>query len=1026
MRTLVVPYGAAGWSEKVRILEGIVARTAGPPYVYNDVLVLVPSARLRRTYGRLFLDLVERMHGARALVPPDIQTLHQFFQRLGGLHLPCRLIDENARLVLIEGITKTLLAGTASVGGPQDILAPSLSAAVADMIEDLGAAGISPERLSTVIEQTDLSDKFQARLIADAYARYEAALAGMGLAGPAGVLASLAERFDPVWISSYRTIIIDGLHDIGELPARVLRKFATHAGCTFLIDGNSPDSIGPCGAFHPLRLVKDSLARLGVRAGEAAGSASPDDRFLADALFSSGSFDEAAEKAPSSFQKELRLLSAVTVREEVSFIAGEVKRALRLGAAPDSIVVTFPSLDEYGPLAEEIFTDHGIPYNRALGRQLSASPVATAVISLLLARQEDFSGPSLLRVFSSPFLKFAEQHGLAPALDRLMRERRITGGAHRLLSAIRSHAADTTGLVGADRQQDLLTRPLEELVDALGPFSPKNAAPLSLWMDRLEQLVSWSGLRNRVDLIRGPLNSNLQAFRKLMETFASLRHAGTLFPEYRYSFSEWLFLLKKTLMHARFQVPPDDEGGVQVLGLEEAMCHDWREVYLGGLIDGRFPQRLPQNIFLPEATLEMLGVGAIENARLNAAYHFYRLLLSAPRVTLTWPENVGDKPVVPSPFLNELAPLRRAGMLKESSGVQFSLRIEESRCIPELAKSLCRAGAVGGLDRVLDQPWEGTEGLRAALGAQPAGPAPDAPLPSKQEFWVTELDQYLRCPYDYYVTNVLGLEPLEEVSEDISPLDRGSKVHAVLRDFYRSWEGPVTEANRSAAQTLLRQFADRAFSREADTFRNRREKDLFLAIMADRFLDAEIGLWKQGMRPVLLERKIEGFRLTLPDGTTAEVHGKIDRIDVDENGDFIIVDYKTGGYPQPRTGTDQDIFQLPLYAVMAQQSLAGGGERAVSLRKPIGLAYYDLAGRTGPRARDVVLFDREARDDHPAAKPQASPKSAADFDLILRQSLDKARAAIEGIRAGRFAELPQDENRCRFCPNAVMCAKDER
>ena len=1027
MRSLVVPYGNAGWSEKIRILEGIIARTAGPPYVYNDVLILIPSARLRRTYGRLFLDLVERRHGTRALVPPDIQTLHRFFQRLGGRYLPGSLIDENARLVLIEGIVKALLASTAAFGGPQDILAPSLSAAVADMIEDLGAARVPPDRLSAAVAQSDFADKFQARLLADAYGRYEAALEGKGLADPAGMLASLAERFDPAWISPYATILIDGLHDIGELPARVLRKIAAHAGCMLLIDAPSSESIGRSNEFHPLRLVKDSLARLGMRLGEAAGEAGPDDRFLAGALFASGSFDDAAMNAPPSFQKDLRLISAVNVREEMSFIAGEVKRALRLGAAPDSIVVAFPSLDEYGPLAEEIFTDHGIPYNRALGRQLATSPVAAAVISLLLARREEFSGPSLLRVFSSPFLKFAEQHALAPALDRLMRDRRITGGAHRLLSAIKRHAPETAGLAAADRPQDLLSRSLEDLIGAVEPFSPKDTAPLSLWMDRLEQLIAWSGLPARTALIRGPLNSNLQAYRKLMETLASLRHAGTLFPEYRYSFSEWLFLLKRTLLHARFQVPPDDEGGVQVLGLEEAMYHDWSEIYLGGLIDGRFPQRLPQNIFLPEATLETLGVAALENARLNAAYQFYRLLLSAPRVTITWPENVGDKPVVPSPFLAELAPLRRAGMLKELSGVQLSLRIDESRSIPELAKALCRAGAVRGLDRVLDRAQDGAPGLRSALGKRPAGPAPAAPMPSKREFWVTELDRYLRCPYDYYVANVLGLEPLEEVSEDISPLDRGSKVHAILRDFYRSWDGPVTTENRNSAQALLRQLADRAFDREADTFRNRREKDLFLVVMAERFLDAEIGFWKQGMRPVLLERKIESFTITLPDSSTAEVHGKIDRIDADGNGDFIIVDYKTGGYPQPRTGTDQEIFQLPLYAVMAQQALSGAGigELAVPLRKPIGLAYYDLAGKTGPHARDVVLFDQEVRDDHPAAKPQASPKSTTDFELILRQSMDKARAAIAGIQAGAFAVAPRDVNRCRYCPNAVMCEKED-
>jgi inactivated superfamily I helicase len=147
-------------------------------------------------------------------------------------------------------------------------------------------------------------------------------------------------------------------------------------------------------------------------------------------------------------------------------------------------------------------------------------------------------------------------------------------------------------------------------------------------------------------------------------------------------------------------VPPEDEGGVQILGLEESLIHPWKEIYLGGLVDGKFPQRLPQNIFLPEQTLESMGVRTLERARLNAAYHFYRLLLSADKVALTYPENEGDRPVVPSPFLEELTPLRKAGLLnrgiERSSGIQFSLKIEECRSIPELAKSISLVGDIRG------------------------------------------------------------------------------------------------------------------------------------------------------------------------------------------------------------------------------------------------------------------------------------------------------------------------------------------
>jgi ATP-dependent helicase/nuclease subunit B len=722
---------------------------------------------------------------------------------------------------------------------------------------------------------------------------------------------------------------------------------------------------------------------------------------------------------PSSFARDIKVLSAVNAREEVSLIAATVKKSLKKGTAADSILVAFPALDEYSPLVEEIFNGYGIPYNRALGRQLSSSPVAAAVVSLLRASQEDFSGPSLLRVFSSAFLKFGETPALAPALDRLMRHRRVTGGKNKLLSELKYHTA-------GNHDRDILTGPLKELFDSLLPFSQKEAAPLSIWMERLSHLLTWSGLGARVALIKGPLNINLQAFKKLSETLTALAGAGKLFPDHRYTFSEWFFLLKKTLMHARFQVPPEDEGGVQILGLDESMGHSWEEIYLGGLIDGKFPQRLPQNIFLPEQTLEAMGVRTLEKGRLNAASHFYRLLLSADRVMLTFPENDGDRPVVPSPFLEELTPLRKAGLvnrgIEKTSGIQFSLRIEESRSISELAKSISLEKNHERLRDLLDSDVNGMDAIRKAIASGPAEAA-EAVLPKhKREFSVTELDLYIRCPYDYLVTRILGLEPLEEVTEDISPLDRGSKVHAILRNFYLSWNGPVTSQNRGEAGALLKRLADSEFDKEADTFRNRRDKESFLTLMVERFLDAEEEFWKSGMRPLYLEQKIDRHPLLLANGEEVYLTAKIDRIDGDDRGNFIIVDYKTGKYPLPKLNADQDIFQLPVYAVMARSTLQGIGPE---LKTAAGLAYYDLAAKMGPTARDVVLYNSDLLTDQPSSKPKASPKTREEFEAILNRSMAKAREAIEGILAGDFASRPQDENRCRYCPNEMMCEKEE-
>jgi ATP-dependent helicase/DNAse subunit B len=1020
MKCIMAPYGNAGWVEKNRLMEHVIASRPGPPYIYNDVLVLVPSSRMKRMYGRLFLDLVHQK-GSSALVQPEIQTLHHFLETVYSSLKGPRLMDENSRLVLLEGLVKERLINSSLFNQSPDQLAPSLSAAVAGTIEQLSASGVGPDELVLKIKDADFFDKPQVKLLVEVYARYAAILEKRGLTDPAGMLAHLRDRFEPAWLASWSQILIDGIQDAGRLETAILRKMVDCGKCVYMLDAPSPDLLDRAGEFHPLRITKDFISDVGLTPEQEGVGMNRDDLFLASTLFSDRPFAETIQTAPapSLFLKTINLLGAVNTREEVSLIAGMVKRSLRNGVVPDAILVAFPALDEYGPLVEEIFNDYGIPYNRALGRQISASPVSTAVISLLRSCQEDFSGPSLLRIFSSPFTKFSEKPALAPALDRFMRDTRIAGGKDKLLSAL-------TYLPPGDEGRDILSGPLTELFSAVKPFAEKMAIPLSLWMERLDGLISWSGLAARVDKIHGPLNINLQALKKLNDTLASLKRAGALFQEYTYTFNEWLFLLKKTFMHARFQVPPEDEGGVQILGIEESMGLPWKEIYLGGLVDTAFPRRLPQNIFLPEQALETMGVRTIEKARLADAYHFYRLLLSADVVTLTCPENEGDRPMAMSPFLAELTPLKSAGLLnrgiEKTSGIQFSLKIEESRSIPELAKALSLSGNMKGIQDVLNAGIEGLSGIRSAIEFKPAGPVLPVIPQQKHAFRVTELDAYINCPYDYYITRVLGIGPLEEVTADISPMDRGSKVHSILRNFYLSWNGPVTHETRDQALALLRKLADSAFAQEADTFRNRREKELFINVMAERFLDAEEVFWKQGMKPVYLEQKIERYGIVLSNGNEAELSARIDRIDADENGNFIIVDYKTGGYPSPKMDLEQDIFQLPVYAVMAQQALQSHDPR---LKKPIGLAYYDLAGKTGGEARDVVLFNKEARDDHPIAKPKASPKSAEEFEAILKQSMDKARKAIEGILAGDFTAKPRDENKCRYCPNEMMCESEE-
>jgi ATP-dependent helicase/DNAse subunit B len=297
-------------------------------------------------------------------------------------------------------------------------------------------------------------------------------------------------------------------------------------------------------------------------------------------------------------------------------------------------------------------------------------------------------------------------------------------------------------------------------------------------------------------------------------------------------------------------------------------------------------------------------------------------------------------------------------------------------------------------------------------------------------FSPTALEDYIACPFRFFLGHVLHLEPLEEPREEIESTDRGlafhralSRLHKHLREagihqptevvdrhlpmqLHQAVEECAVDA--SPASAALWRLEGQRLLRVALRYRSHwarfREPWLTLGVEPQpHFFEIDFGLPSpdgSGPTPPLIIRM---------DGVEVRISGRIDRVDIAQLSDgvgFWIIDYKTGRSSH-YTGADLKEFrrlQLTLYALAVEEVLlAGQGAR------PLGLAYW-LVTDTGPK---VAL---------PAYPKQLCWLEETDRWREVRRQLEQwVVLLVSNIRQGAFPLKPRSERCTETCDFCQMC-----
>ncbi|HVS20657.1 MAG TPA: PD-(D/E)XK nuclease family protein, partial [Pyrinomonadaceae bacterium] len=304
------------------------------------------------------------------------------------------------------------------------------------------------------------------------------------------------------------------------------------------------------------------------------------------------------------------------------------------------------------------------------------------------------------------------------------------------------------------------------------------------------------------------------------------------------------------------------------------------------------------------------------------------------------------------------------------------------------------------------------------------------------------LSDYGNCPFRFFASRVLKLEPRSEAALDLQAIDAGKLLHDVLRRFFEKHRNQyLPSLNREELRKEMNEVADKVFKEHEDLVPPLNQRIWRIdceirKLILEQVLLHELRLQEQtdkrGIRPAYFELAFgRASAASDPDSSpeylklkrndkgateTALIQGQIDRVDVNERDRVAIAyDYKLSQGAKLGDIEAGRQVQIPIYLAAIEQlflpsfELAGGG-------------YYTLRGR-GPRLNQGLY--RRMFEDCTAVTSRTTRLDDEEWQRIRSEVSRRVWQFIDGMRVGDFKVKPSlGRETCKFCDYSAVCRYD--
>lgn len=588
---------------------------------------------------------------------------------------------------------------------------------------------------------------------------------------------------------------------------------------------------------------------------------------------------------PEKRKRNLDIFRFASRDDEIEEICRKIIYEVKVNKRKFSdFILCFPNLKKYVPHIQRIFYIYGIPYYLNIKEDITNFPETKILFSLIDMYIRNFSYNSFMSFITSPLLKSVPQDF-----------REILPGYARMANILigREYWAKITELIQdmkkersyarqiEDKELDVIHKNMENIFKVLSKINPENKKTILEWISWIKDVLDKLGYFEELNEIKIYVIDRLKEISEVSEFLKKI------------SLYELRNILWKSFEDKGISRVLKERKGVRIIGLFELTGIENEILIFGGMNDGDFPKIAESDLILPDKLKVMLGVPSRKDIIRRDRLNFEKIKNNFDDVIITFPLEEDERVLLPSPFIED------PESVKEGFPELRNFLIGDIDIQIETGKRM----AFSFLESFEEEPDFTAKKFREKIEK----------IFPKNEIYVTDIVSFKRCPFRFYLTNIIGCESIEEPAPGIRGMVIGRIFHKVMENLIKELKNVkynfemFEKIYDMVVNSVLKSF------KIPDVFKIYLKH--YLKYHETLIKEKELDRKNRGFVPLYLEKSVRkkqnGFIIL----------GRIDRIDyLYSEGIYEIIDYKTGGSP-PSLRNPVDALQLYLYTHLSGEFL---------------------------------------------------------------------------------------------------------